>query len=71
VSFTEATVEAATLDWFDALGYERKYGPDIEPGQHEAERTSFGDAVLPERLRVAVARMNPKLPADSLEEAIR
>src|SRR3989454_4734108 len=50
---------AATLDWFDALGYDKKYGPDLEPGELYAERKSFGDVVLLERLRAAVARINP------------
>ncbi len=70
MSFTEATVEAATLDWFGELGYERKYGPDIEPGELYAERASFGDVVLLKRLRAAVARINPTIPADAIEEAI-
>ena len=38
MSFTEATVEAATLDWFGELGYDQKYGPDVEPGELYAER---------------------------------
>src|ERR1051325_857804 len=71
MSFTEATVEAATLEWFDALGYERKYGPDIEPGEQYAERRGFGDVVLLERLRAPVARINPTIPAEAQEEAIR
>ena len=71
MSITEATVEAATLGWFDALGYDKKYGPDLEPGELYAERKSFGDVVLLERLRAAVARINPTFPADATEEAIR
>jgi len=72
VSFTEANlVEAATVDWFNELGYEAKYGPDIEPGELFAERASFGDVVLLERLRTAVARINPTIPANALDEAIR
>jgi type I restriction enzyme R subunit len=71
VSFGEATVEAATLDWFEGLGYERKYGPDIEPGELYAERASFGDVLLLERLRSAVARINPAIPVEALDEAVR
>src|SRR5207245_758756 len=57
--------------WFEELGYEKKYGPDIEPGELYAERVGFGDVVLLERLRTAVARINPTFPAETLEEAIR
>ena len=71
MTFTEATVEAATLDWFGELGYEKKYGPDIEPGELYAERAGFDDVVLLERLRMAMSRVNPTIPAEALEEAIR
>ncbi len=71
MSFTEGTVEAATLDWFGELGYERKYGPDIEPGESDTERASFDEVVLLECLRAAVARINPTMPTEPLEEAVR
>jgi len=71
VSFTEATVEAATLDWLAELGYGQRYGPDIEPGELHAERAGFGQAVLLERLRTAVACINPALPVAALDEAVR
>src|SRR5439155_10989246 len=51
--------------------YEAKYGPDIEPGELFPERASFGEVVLLERLRTAVARINPMIPAGTLEDAIR
>jgi type I restriction enzyme R subunit len=72
VSFTEANlVEAATIDWFGELGYEQKYGPDIEPGELYAERAGFEEVALLKRIRTAAARINPTIPAPALDEAIR
>ena len=66
---TESVVEEATLDWFRELGYETLHGPDIAPDEPNAERTSYADVVLVDRLRSALARLNPGVPAEILEEA--
>ena len=65
----ESVVEEATLDWFAELGYETIHGPDIAPDEPNAERTSYADVVLVDRLRSALARLNPGVPAEILEEA--
>jgi type I restriction enzyme R subunit len=52
----ESTVEAAALEWFEALGYGVAFGPELAPGEPKAERKSFGDVVLVERLRDAIRR---------------
>lgn len=67
----ESTVEAAALEWFGQLGYTVAYGPDFAPGEPEAERQSFGDVVLVGRLRDAIRRLNPRIPEDAREEALR
>ena len=36
-----------------------------------AERASYADVVLVGRLREALTRINPKIPAEAIEEAIR
>ena len=69
--FTESVVEEAALDYFRELGYAVRHGPEIAPEEPGAERASFGDVILVERLRTALARINPTLPADALEEAFR
>ena len=69
--FAESTVEDAALEWLDGLGYQVLYGPDIAPGEPAAERDSYGEAVLPGRLRAALERNNPDVPQAALEEAIR
>ena len=70
-SFTESVVEDATLEYFAELGYSIAHGPDIAPGEPMQERASYGDVVLIDRLRVALARINPRIPADALDEAAR
>ena len=71
MSFTESVVEDATLSWFGELDYSLLHGQNIAPGEAAAERTSFGEAFLPERLRAALRKLNPKLPAEALDEAFR
>jgi len=69
--FSESEVEVAALQWFEALGYTVLHGPDIAPGEPAAERTDYNEPVLPQRLRDALARLNPDLPANTLEDAFR
>jgi len=69
--FTESTVEDAALAWLESAGWEIVHGPDIAPGTAGAERTSYAEVILERRLRDALARLNPELPAEALEEAFR
>jgi type I restriction enzyme R subunit len=72
-SFTESVVEDAALAWLEALGYAIKHGPAIAAGEPGAERgdPNYRDVALEGRLRQALARLNPSLPADALEDAFR
>jgi len=69
--FTESAVESAALQWFEALGYTVLPGPDLAPGEPAAERAEFGAVVLVERLRAALRRLNPALPPEAVEDALR
>ena len=71
VSITESTVESAALSWLYNLGWRTAHGPDIAPGTPDAERTDYGDVILAQRLRDALARLNPDLPPDALDDAFR
>ena len=71
MSLNESIVEEAALEWFGELGYTVGHGPHIAPGEPAAERDSFGDVVLVGRLRGAIARLNPHIPAEAQEEAVR
>jgi type I restriction enzyme R subunit len=68
---TESEIEDAALFYLETLGYTVCYGPDIAPDAPNAERTSFGDVVLRDRLRDALQRINPGVPADAIDEALR
>lgn len=71
MSFNESIVEDATLTWLGELGYAIGHGPHQAPGEPAAERQSFGDVVLVERLREAIQRLNPTIPEEAREEALR
>jgi len=71
VTLNESIVEDAALAWLEELGYAITHGPHIAPGEPAAERTTFGDVVLVERLRGAIQRLNPAIPDDAREDALR
>ncbi|HSW10806.1 MAG TPA: type I restriction endonuclease subunit R [Bacillota bacterium] len=69
--FAESTVEHAALAWLEAAGWRIAHGPDIAPDMPAAERRDYSEVVLARRLREALARLNPSLPAGALEDAFR
>src|SRR5574337_2097879 len=77
-AFTESVVEEAALAWLESLGWMVKCGPDISPDGDalaltlfQRERGSYSEVVLEQRLRDALAQLNPQLPAEALEDAFR
>ncbi|MGB8327606.1 MAG: type I restriction endonuclease, partial [Steroidobacteraceae bacterium] len=70
-AFTESVVEQAALAWLESVGWAVKNGAAIAPGEPAAERDDYGQVVLAQRLRDALARLNPALPAEALEDAFR
>jgi type I restriction enzyme, R subunit len=70
-AFTESVVEEAALQWFAALDYTVLAGPSIAPGESGAERNTFADVVLADRLRHALVRLNPSVSPEGIEEAFR
>lgn len=71
MTLNESHIEEAALTWFRELGYSIGHGPHMAPGESAAERDSFGDVVLVERLRAAITRLNPDIPEEAREEALR
>jgi type I restriction enzyme R subunit len=69
--FTESVVEQAALAWLESAGWQVRNGADIAPGESAAEREDYGQVVLTQRLRDALARLNPALPAEALDDALR
>ena len=69
--FNESHVEEAALAWLGDAGWQVAHGPDIAPDTPGAERRDFGEVILADRLRRALARLNPQLPAEALDDAFR
>lgn len=67
----EAQVEIATVDYFRELGYEYTQGVHIAPDGEAPERDDYSQVVLVGRLRDALTRINPGVPDDAIEEALR
>src|SRR5665647_158395 len=70
-NFCESHLEEATLEWFEELGYEIVFGSDIAPDGKYPEREEYSDVILNDRLKEALARINPRIPGEALEEAFR
>ena len=70
-TINESTVEAATLEWLAELGWQTVHGPDIVRDMPDAERVDYEQVVLEGRLRSALARLNPELTGEALEDAFR
>jgi type I restriction enzyme R subunit len=71
MTLNESIVEEAALGWFQELGYAVLPGPQLAPGEPAAERESFSDVVLVCRLREAIRQLNPAIPEEAREEALR
>lgn len=67
----DAYAEQPTLHWLGELGWEVEHGPALGPEGSAPERNSWRDVVLIERLRSAVAGLNPELPRDAVEHVVQ
>jgi type I restriction enzyme R subunit len=67
----EAQLEIACVDLLKGLGYAYAHGPEIAHDGERPERSGYGEVILKGRLREALGRINPKIPAAALDEAVR
>ncbi|MBN1829039.1 MAG: type I restriction endonuclease subunit R [Deltaproteobacteria bacterium] len=70
-SITEDSLEQTALDWFSSLGWDTAFGPDISPDGPAQERGNYDQVILIGRLQTALENINPNIPRDAIEEAIR
>ncbi len=72
-NFVESVVEEAALARLGATGWTVVHGPQIAFGTPGAARSDPGyhDVILDARLRSALVRLNPGLPAAALDDAHR
>ncbi len=69
--FSENVVEEAALAWLEGVGWRVQHGRDLAPDAPAGERTDYGQVVLEQRLRDALARLNSALPPEALDDAFR
>ena len=70
----EDMVEQAAQQWLAELGWATAHGPDISPPDARtpgSERDSYRQVILAGRLREAITRLNPEIPAGARDDALR
>jgi type I restriction enzyme R subunit len=67
---TEDQLEQEMLGWLQDVGYTHLYGPDIAHDGASPERGGYRDVLLASRLRQAIVRLNPDIPAAAREDAL-
>jgi hypothetical protein len=67
---TEDHLEQEVLGWLADVGYTPLDGPDLAPDGSSPERGHYREVVLEGRLRSAIARLNPAIPAAAREDAL-
>ena len=70
-TLSEAEVEVILLQQLQGLGYACLNDAVSGPDGSAPERDAYSDTILLRRLRAAVARLNPHIPEDAREDAIR
>src|SRR5690554_430654 len=68
---SEAELEQSLLEQLRGLGYSIEREEDIGPDGHRPERESHDEVVLRRRFEDAVARLNPGVPPEARQDAIR
>ena len=68
---TESAIENFAIELLEKSGYQYIYAPSIDPDSDTPERRSFEDVLLMKRLQAAVGRINPSIPADAREDAVK
>ena len=67
---TEDQLEQEVLGWLAEVGYTDVYGPKIAYDGESPERDNYRQVILVERLRSAMAKLNPNVPLAAREDAL-
>jgi type I restriction enzyme, R subunit len=68
---TEDQLEQEALGWLADVGYSVVHGPDMAPDSPAPERDNYRQVILTGRLRAAIDRLNPGVPAAAREDALK
>ncbi len=68
---TENIIEQSAIEILQSQGWEYANGKEISPEGLFCERESFSQIVLLNRLRTAIAKINPTIPLDAQEAAVQ
>lgn len=67
----ENQIETLSVDVLQALGWDYQHGLAIAPEAEKSERASFEQVLLLARLRRAITRLNPDIPEEAKEQALK
>ena len=67
----EALIEETCLQQLEAVGWRREYGKNLPTADGDFARGGMAGVVFTEQLRRAVARLNPDLPPEAVEDVVR
>ncbi|MEL6538918.1 MAG: type I restriction endonuclease, partial [Bacteroidota bacterium] len=68
---TESDIEDLALELLEGLDYDYQPGPELAHDGERPERSSYQEVLLVERVRAAIGRINPEMPREAQEEALR
>jgi type I restriction enzyme R subunit len=68
---SEDILEQTCLEWLAELGWTVLHGPNLAPDMPGQERDDYRQVFLLDRLRHALTRINPDVPSEGIEEALR
>lgn len=68
---TENEIEQLAIQLLEHQGYTYINGVHLAPDAGDMERTSFEEVVLKQRLENAVRRINPNIPVDAQQDAVK
>ena len=66
----ENLIEETSIEWFEELGYQYVYGPNIAPDGDCPERDDLRQVFLIGRLKSALIKNNPEVPTEIIDSAI-
>lgn len=66
---TETDIELLAIEELEKLGWQYLYAPQIAYDGEFPERDTYADVILKERLKSAIAKINPDIPIVAQEQA--